>query len=232
MRKFGRIGLWLVVLVMAVTAVACPALADFDLNRGGSVTVRIHTAAEKNVKNANIRLYRVGEATTEDYNLKFVPTGAFADCGVDLSNLSDGDMAAALAQYAKDNGITPDMTGKTDKNGVVSFAVEQSGMYLVVQKGFSNKSSAKYSEIQPFVVTIPMINENGTDWVYDIEAQPKVNPLPTPKPTKKPTDLPEGNLPQTGMLRWPVPVLGVGGLVLFSVGWALFFGKKKADKDA
>lgn len=32
-------------------------------------------------------------------------------------------------------------------------------------------------------------------------------------------------LPQTGQLNWPVPVLVVAGLVLFSAGWVMRFGK-------
>lgn len=32
-------------------------------------------------------------------------------------------------------------------------------------------------------------------------------------------------LPQTGQLNWPVPVLVVAGLVLFSAGWVIRFGK-------
>ena len=32
-------------------------------------------------------------------------------------------------------------------------------------------------------------------------------------------DVPLGDLPQTGMLWWPVPVLTICGLVLFMLGW-------------
>lgn len=38
-------------------------------------------------------------------------------------------------------------------------------------------------------------------------------------------------LPQTGQLNWPVPVLVVFGLGLFSAGWMLRYGKKK-DENA
>lgn len=36
---------------------------------------------------------------------------------------------------------------------------------------------------------------------------------------------------QTGQLNWPVPLLAVGGLVIFAIGWALVFFKRK-KKDA
>ena len=72
-----------------------------------------------------------------------------------------------------------------------------------------------------------MTNAEGTGWVYEIEAGPKVNALPKPTATPAPTTPPDPSLPQTGMLRWPIPVLGICGLVLFSLGWAMCFMKKK-----
>ncbi len=38
-------------------------------------------------------------------------------------------------------------------------------------------------------------------------------PTPTPKPNYPPV------LPQTGLLWWPVPLLAVGGMMLFGLGW-------------
>ena len=29
-------------------------------------------------------------------------------------------------------------------------------------------------------------------------------------------------LPQTGMMLWPVPVLGISGIIIFIVGWILY----------
>jgi hypothetical protein len=34
-------------------------------------------------------------------------------------------------------------------------------------------------------------------------------------------------LPQTGQLNWPIPVLVILGLAMFSVGWNLRFGKRR-----
>ena len=47
-------------------------------------------------------------------------------------------------------------------------------------------------------------------------------PVPTTPPTK---------LPQTGQLNWPVPVLVVLGLALFSLGWGLRFGRRKDSHE-
>lgn len=55
-------------------------------------------------------------------------------------------------------------------------------------------------------------------------AVPVVPILPVP-------DASANTLPQTGQLNWPVPVLVVFGLGLFSAGWMLRYGKKK-DENA
>lgn len=46
----------------------------------------------------------------------------------------------------------------------------------------------------------------------------------SPPHPPKPAD---PTLPDTGQLNWPIPVLVVLGLILFSLGWVLRFGKKK-----
>ena len=40
---------------------------------------------------------------------------------------------------------------------------------------------------------------------------------------------PLGTLPQTGMLNWPVPVMSVGGILLFSLGWIAVRNTKKEN---
>ena len=69
------------------------------------------------------------------------------------------------------------------------------------------------------------MNEDGT-YIYDVDADPKVELTKAPQPTPTPTPKPP-TLAQTGQLNWPVPVLAIIGLCLFSLGWLLRFGRKK-----
>ena len=91
-------------------------------------------------------------------------------------------------------------------------------MYLLVQ----NQAAEGYQAAAPFLVSVPM-NEDGT-YIYDVDASPKVELTKAPQPT--PTPKPP-TLAQTGQLNWPVPVLAIIGLCLFSLGWLLRFGRKK-----
>lgn len=223
MRKMRRIALIALAIMLCCTAMA----ASFDLNRTGSITVVIHTAADVRVENAKIELYRVGEPVIVDSNLTFELTDAFAESGVSLNDLSAAGLADALAAVEAE----PVETKVTSANGVVTFSNLTPGLYLVKQNGFSKKMY--FTQTAPFIVSLPMTNAEGTGWVYEIEASPKVGELPKPTATPTATGSPtDEKLPQTGMLRWPIPVLGVGGLLMFSLGWALCFMKKKNDRDA
>lgn len=212
-------------LVLALCLLANSALASFDLNATGSVEVLIHTADGVNVSEAHMALYRVGDPRIENSNLTFDAAEAFAGFELDWT---DDTLAKTLHDFAVLGGIEPVATAETDAEGAAKFDGVAVGLYVVAQEGFSGGQVKYFSEIEPFILMMPMTNENGTDWTYDIEAQPKVNPLPTPTPS--PTPEPEDpELPQTGMVRWPIPVLSGCGIVLFMLGWALVFMKKKKD---
>lgn len=214
-----------IALAVLSLMLVCSALADdFDMNRTGSISVTIHTADDQKVKKARIELYRVGDPVIVNNNLTFELSEGFKGSGISLGDLSAAGLADELCQYAQDAGVAPAATAVTDGDGKVKFSDLPVGLYMVRQNGFEKK--AKFTEIAPFIVSVPMTQDN--EWVYDIDASPKVNVIPQPTVTPDPTPAPpEEDLPQTGMLRWPIPVLGVGGLILFSLGWALYFMKRK-----
>ena len=218
-----KIALLALAMMLCFSAMA----AEFSMDKTGSITLTIQTAQGVKVENAVIELYRVGDPKIENAALKFELTGEFAETGVSLSDLNAAGLADALAAAAKN----PVASATTGADGVVKFDDLSVGLYLVKQNGFA--AQMYFSEIAPFIITIPMTNAEGNGWDYDIEAGPKVNVLPKPTATPAPTTTakPDASLPQTGMLRWPIPVMGVCGLVLFSLGWALCFMKKNS-KDA
>ena len=64
---------------------------------------------------------------------------------------------------------------------------------------------------------------NASDWHTGSTANPMIftntrKAGPTPTPTPKPPIGPSGPLPQTGMLWWPVAVLGIAGLLFIIIG--------------
>ena len=125
------------------------------------------------------------------------------------------------------------------------FSQLELGLYLVSQ----SVPADRYHALDPFLVTVPL-SENGL-WIYDIDAAPKVgraSPAPTTTPTTEPsttptttptasttstpTGRPISRLPQTGQLRWPVPVLAGMGLVFLLIGWILSKRQEKRNEDS
>lgn len=114
--------------------------------------------------------------------------------------------------------------------GAARFENLETGPYLVYQT--QQDASDGFAPIKPYLISVPYLS--GGKYVMDVTAKPKVplEEVPTvptePEPTK-PTD---SQLPQTGQLNWPVPILVVGGLVLFLLGWFLYFdGNKKKHES-
>lgn len=222
MMRIRRNGMRAALLTLAMLLVFGTSLAAGS----GTLTVRVHSG-RTNVQYAVIELYRVGDAQVANASRTFVIGSAFAGSGETLSDLNDKGLPVKLLQYAQNNGIAPDYSAVTNEDGRAVFSNLPEGAYLVRQNGF--EQTCYFTEADPFVVTLPM-TVNG-EWSYQVMAEPKVDvvtrPTATPAPTESPSD---SKLPQSGLLLWPVIALSVGGVVLFAMGWTLWFmGKRKKD---
>lgn len=173
------------------------------------------------LSSVQVRLYRAADA---DAHMRFALTGAFAASGVSLDGLTDAAAfsrtASVLAEYAAENKLTPEYTAAAAADGRLTFSALTPGLYLVVVNPFS-AASGTYSAA-PFLAALPEADPAGNAWMYSVSVSPKIEykPTPTPAPTVQPyPPYPiYDRLPQTGQLRWPVPVLAVTGLALAALG--------------
>lgn len=187
-----------------------------DTSRNGSIQITMRQG-ETAVSGGTLTIYRVGAVRAEDGNYRFELTGDFADCGESLKDIQSAALAKRLAQYASNKKLTG-TTKDIGKDGKVSFTNLELGLYLLVQ----GTAADGYYKADPFLVTVPML-ENGV-YCYDVDASPKVEvekkpttPTTPNKPTtRKPTT---STLPKTGQLWWPVSLLAVGGILLYTIGW-------------
>lgn len=193
--------LWIVLLLLALPRVSAS-------EQSGSVSVRM-TYDGQTVPGGSITLYQVAEL---DEDWRYVALTEFSGCGIDLaSSLSPAD-AASLSQYAAENDISG-LSQECDSNGFVRFSPLEPGLYLLVQP----EAGRGYLPIRPFFVGIPQQISGALH--YHVDASPKCAPLPDdPDPP---------NIPQTGQLRWPVPVMVSLGLFLLALGLLLW--RKEQD---
>lgn len=173
------------------------ALEVVDLSRTGSIKVSLYDSeTSEAVGGGTLTLYRVAKVQKDNANLSFVYTNGFEDCGVELGDLSEGELASQLAE--KIAATAESTTVEISDLGVAEFGDLEVGLYLVVQ----TTAAENYNVINPFLVSVP-IQENGS-YVYDVDALPKVGTAAkkTPEPPDKPDtpdtpDKPEEENPNT-----------------------------------
>lgn len=193
-----------------------------DLTKEGAISITMKYQG-KAVSGGMLTLYRVGDVHEEDGNYDFILNSDFAGSGVALSALSSAELPDTLAQYAEKQKL-PGITQDIGSDGKVSFQNVSPGLYLIVQ----NKAAEGYNKAESFLVSLPYM-ENGS-YVYNVDASPKVELEKEPAKPVTPSK-PDPSLPQTGQLNWPIPVLIIAGLLLFSVGWALRFRKRSTGYE-
>ena len=206
----------LMLLGLSVVPVA-QALEVPDLTRTGEIIVTVKDTQDRLVTGGELAAYRVADLKVlnqADYYLE--PTDAFKSVLQATDIDSEDELTHALAKTLSETAVNlaPDYTGTVGENGTLTFTNLPLGLYLVVE----TKPAEGYTTLEPFLATVPYRNDDGS-YEYKADAYPKETllepPLPTPTPTPTPT--PPPNLPQTGQLWWPVPLLvGIGLLFLIT----------------
>lgn len=148
-----------------------------------------------------------------DENGDYVWTDAFAGCGLSFDDLSDKAGVQKLADYASDyNGSS--WTVLADGSGYAIMEQVELGLYLVLPK----EPFDDCYEVIPFVLSVPSW-ESG-EVIYDIVSIPKLSVVPSPPPPEEPPEI-----PKTGQLNWPIPLLFTGGALLILLGVLLWTRK-------
>ena len=110
----------------------------------------------------------------------------------------------------------------TDEQGKASFADLAPAMYLIVRTKVAPHNGSFY--VDPFLVSVPMLWEGAINDTVTASLKCGWKPQGEDDPPAEPQDPdnPGGNapeLPQTGQLQWPIPVLIVSGGLLLWLGW-------------
>ena len=208
------------VFAVNVSAATSPVVMP-DLTRKGSLTFKMDIDGVP-LTDGKLNLYYVASIAEikEDW-FDFCLIDELAETGLklDTSDLYDSVQSERLLQYSK-NILGEEYLTAPIENGKSNFKNLDTGLYLVWQN--EEDASEGYSAIRPFLISVPRW-QNGLYTLY-VVANPKV-PIETAPPPPTPPPPPE--LPPTGQLNWPIPVMAVSGMVLFVWGWILCLGKKE-----
>lgn len=174
-----RILTFLVCLVLLLSL--SPRAQALSLDAPCSLSIRL-MEEEKVVPGGSLTIYRAADVSAREGSLEYTLTDDFAPSGASLQNLNDPALPKTLGDFAVEKGLTGWNAGPGE-DGVTVFSGLEAGLYLVTQ----GTAPEGYCPISPFVVNLPATSADGTRWVYDLEASPKVAPLPVTPP--EPVDI-------------------------------------------
>lgn len=219
----------LLALLLLSGALAARAAELPDPERPGSLCLLLDWEGVP-LTGGKVTLYRVADVAQQGADSSFGLIPELEGTGVSLDNLADTTLPQILAQKAREKKLPP--IEAPVKEGKAAFLELMPGLYVVTQ----NRESAcdGFEPIDPFLISLPRWEKDG--YAYDITAEPKVALEKTPDETTEPTEpeptQPEDtDLPQTGQLNWPIPVMATAGLALFALGWFLCFGKREHHEN-
>lgn len=172
-------------------------------------------------------LYRVAEVSQDGW---FTLLPAYEKSGAAVNQLTTAKKSRAAAEtltaWVQTQKLSPDAQKTTDKQGTAAVSRLKTGLYLVV--GEKAQIGEKIYTCAPSLVAVPEWKEESNRWDYAVTIEPKnaVERTDVPnatKPDKKPTPSKklDKNLPNTGVLQWPIPVLAGIGVTCMLLGWML-----------
>ena len=158
--------LTIIILLMTTTKVFADINNNIvDFSKKGTITITLINDDTNLVEGANIKIYKLADAYSNNSNLDFSYHNSLEDC---KNNIKENNFnEETLACIYNSNLVTKEAT--TNNQGYVSFNDLDLGLYLIEQ---TNKVDG-YSKIDPFLVYMPKIEENK--WTYEVNATPKVD---------------------------------------------------------
>lgn len=218
--------LLLTLALLLSLALTSYALETPDPSRPSSLTL-VMEWDDKPLDSGSLTLYRVGEIADVDGDYTFVLISELKESGLSLENLEDTNLPQQLQNLAVERKL--EAVSVSIRNGEATFDDLMPGLYVVTQR--FGEACDGFSLIRPFLISLP--RWNGSGYIYDLTAQPKVSleEEPTEPTETEPTAPTDPRLPQTGQLNWPVPTMAVAGLAFLVAGWLLCFGKKERNEE-
>ena len=155
----------LVATWLIITCVIPISAEEFDYGKTGSITVTLTEQTEKTpIAGARLSVYYIASVGINTAgNLNYILTEEFSGLGIALE---DPEITDKLDAYLCENAV-PAIQLCTDENGIAVCENQPLGLYFIRQ----TNTVEGFAPCTPFLVTVPMKNEDG--YVYAVNAAPK-----------------------------------------------------------
>ncbi len=168
-KKFAVLVAVIMCFAVFVLTVSPSAVALTD--KKGSISLHLaDSATGKPLEDASFRLYFVARVSKSGDGLKYDFVSPFGESEFNPDDLQDPSFAIHLAYVAKVNSALY-IEKSTDKNGNLVFDNLTPGLYLIVP----SEEVEGYYISSPFVVSVPEYDVDKKEWIYDIDASPKID---------------------------------------------------------
>lgn len=167
---------WMLVLSLIVSMI--PTTIQAASKEQGSVTINLNKDSQEPIEGVEFTAYQIIDLTennTETYHfteafLSFFEGKLTADEFVASDAEQLTSYITGLETYIKEQGIDGVVVERTDAEGKAIMSNLTLGYYLIVETAYPAQVIAPMAS---FILSVPMMNQEGTDWVYEIEASPK-----------------------------------------------------------
>lgn len=185
MKRNKQISLMFLMLTVMAMLMAFQASAQgrLDGNRKSSLTLT-YRYGDTDLEGAEFFMYKV--ADTDEYgNYRISKAMRAYPVHLDFSRkYTDeewGNWAVTLKNLVSaDETIKPDVSAKTDKNGVVTLTAPEAGIYLVI--GNPHHQGDRIYKTKASLFALPAMNPDDNTWVYEAKAEPKADGIPEKAP--------------------------------------------------
>lgn len=140
---------------------------QLDHSQKGSISVTLVSQnVEQPMVGAELSVYYVATASiNSEGNLNYIYNEIFADSGI---SLDDPELISKLDAFVEEYNV-PSQKIVTDDRGKAICSELPLGLYFIRQTG----EAEGFASCSPFLVTVPMVTENG--YQYDVDASPKTD---------------------------------------------------------
>lgn len=190
--------------------------------KNGSISFDFNNE-EISVSGGSLELRQVTYVDLEAKSLRYCE--GWEGCGLELDNILSDRSADYLFVYAEINAL-PAQEIQVGADGKARAEELPMGVYLISQKTAFDGCMP----LLPALISIPLRGDDRT-WIFDVEAMPKLA-LEVPETTVPETTAPSTtepdipDIPRTGQINWPIPILLLAGSLLIILGVCIRKGQR------
>lgn len=197
-KRYSIIFLILICIFMMLEPMHVFAIDDIDSGRAKTLTIHFYT--QKNgvdipINGAEVGITKIADMYMKNGNVHFEVVDEYENLrDINLNSISTSDSLSVAEKFARQT-YNYDYTGVIESNGEKTFDISDDGIYLV-QEISVNGEASKYQIFSPYIILVPFISNENSNWNYDVVSEPKTAIKSITTITEHSTPFDESSVPE------------------------------------